>query len=128
METGMYGCWCEPYFYPASSYCWGCQRIPVFCGRTQFYARSRPTGANANRDYVRPIPSPSYYPSKTRQSKPNSSSKGWQATESNRVKYKSKLYTTRRQATRADRVRCKIPEGYNLGHWDPDEVPFVILG
>lgn len=34
----------------------------------------------------------------------------------------------KRPATEADRLRHKIPRGYSLKNWDPDETPILLLG
>lgn len=36
--------------------------------------------------------------------------------------------SSRRQATEADMERFRIPQGYNLGFWDPNEQPLLLAG
>ncbi|KAK5188446.1 hypothetical protein LTR92_011504 [Exophiala xenobiotica] len=41
---------------------------------------------------------------------------------------KPKLSKTTSQATEEDAVRAGIPAGYSIKHWDPTELPLILLG
>lgn len=40
----------------------------------------------------------------------------------------AKVVDPPREATAADALKCRIPAGYSLKNWDPDEAPVMLLG